>query len=64
MLSVPSDSEKAVPETITMKMHVKLALEHLENVGHPMAERTYFRYKIKVSTVKVSFTILIASVKL
>ena len=27
MLSILSDSEKAVAETITMKMHVKLALE-------------------------------------
>ena len=52
MLSVLSDSEKAVPETITMKMHVKLALEHLENVGHSMSERTYFRYKKKVEKLK------------
>ena len=44
MLSILRASEKTVAETITMKMHVKIALEHLENVGHPMAERTVIQF--------------------
>ena len=47
-----TDSEKAVVETMTMKMHTKFALQYLKDNGHDMSERTYFRHKKKVEAMK------------
>jgi len=53
MQSILTDSEKAVVETITMKMHISPALEYLKDCGFKMSERTYYRYKKKVEEMKL-----------
>ncbi len=52
MLSILTDSQKAVVETITMKMHIKPALQYLKDVGFEMCNRTYYRHKKKVEEMK------------
>ncbi len=53
MLSILTDSQKAVVETITMKIHVGPALLYLKDVGHEMSERTYFRKKRELEDMKL-----------
>jgi hypothetical protein len=50
--SILSDSEKAVIQTISMRLNLKEALEYLKNTGFDISERTYFRYKKKVESMK------------
>lgn len=52
MLSILSDTEKAVVETITRGMHVEPALEFLKDQGHKMSRATYFRQKKKIEEIK------------
>jgi hypothetical protein len=49
---VLTDSEKAVVETMTMKMHIKFALQYLKDNRHDMSERTYFRHKKRIESLK------------
>jgi hypothetical protein len=51
-LSVLSDSEKAVVETIIMRLNTKHSLQYMKDAGHEMCERTYFRQKKKVESLK------------
>ena len=48
MLSILSDSQKAVVDTIIMKLKLNQCLEYVEEVGHKMSERTYYRKKKQV----------------
>jgi hypothetical protein len=50
--SILTDSEKAVVPTITMRLNLREALEYLKNTGFELSERTYFRYKKKVESMK------------
>lgn len=52
MLSILSDTEKAVVETITRGMHVEPAHEFLKDEGHKMSRATYFRHKKKIEEIK------------
>ena len=52
MLSILSDSQKAVVDTITMKLKLPHALEYMEHVGHKMSERTYYRQKKQIEELK------------
>jgi len=51
-LSILSDTEKAVVQTITMKLLPDQALTYLKDCGINMARRSYFRYKKKVESMK------------
>jgi hypothetical protein len=51
-LSILSDTEKAVVQTITMKLPPEQALTYLKDCGFKMARRSYFRYKKKVESMK------------
>jgi hypothetical protein len=51
-LSILSDTEKAVVQTITMKLHPDEALTYLKDCGIKMARRSYFRHKKKVESMK------------
>jgi hypothetical protein len=47
-----SDTEKAVVETITMRLNTKEALQYMKDAGQEICERTYFRQKKKVESLK------------
>jgi hypothetical protein len=51
-LNILNDTEKAVVQTITMKLHTNEALSYLKDCGIKMARRSYFRYKKKVESMK------------
>lgn len=51
-ISILSDTEKAVVETITMRMHPGEALGYLNNCGFKMSRRSYFNHKKKVESLK------------
>jgi hypothetical protein len=51
-ISVLTDTDKAVIETLTMRMHTQEALSYLKDCGIQMVERTYYRYKNKVESMK------------
>jgi hypothetical protein len=50
--SILSDTEKAVVETITMRMHTDEALAYLKDCGITMVKRSYYRHKKKVESLK------------
>lgn len=50
--SVLTDTEKAVVQTLVMRLNLREALEYLKNAGFDISERTYFRYKKKVESMK------------
>jgi hypothetical protein len=52
MLSIVSDTEKAVVDTITMRMQTKQALQYLKDLGFKVSRRSYFRHKKKVESMK------------
>jgi hypothetical protein len=62
MLSILSDSQKAVVETITMKLTLGHALDYLKSMGYPMKERTYYRHKRKIQELKLERLHFIAKV--
>jgi hypothetical protein len=59
--SVLSDTEKAVVQTITMRMHIEEALSYLKDCGINMARRTYYRHKKRVESLKWERLIHIAN---
>ena len=52
-MSVLSDKERAVIDTITMRFHAPEALVYLKNLGMEMGIATYYRYKKKVEAMKL-----------
>jgi hypothetical protein len=62
MLSILSDSQKAVVDTMTMKLKLPHALEYMEHVGHRMSERTYYRQKKRIEEMKLERMHFIAKV--
>lgn len=60
-LSILSDSEQGVIHTITMRLNTKQALQYLRGVGIDMSERTCFRHKKKVESMKRERLMHIAS---
>ncbi len=52
MLSILSDTEKAVVETMTMRMLPNEALQYLKDCGIKISKRSYFRYKAKLEAMK------------
>lgn len=53
MLSILSDTQKAIVETVTMRLHEKQALHFLKEAGFEMSRRTYYRYKKKIEKMKL-----------
>lgn len=52
MLSILSETQKAVIETITMRLHPTQALHYLKEAGHEMSRAKYFRHKKKIHEMK------------
>ena len=51
MLSILTETQKAVVETITMR-HPMQALHYLKEAGHEMSRAKYFRHKKKINEMK------------
>ena len=62
MLSILSDTQKAVVDTTTMKLNLAHALDFLKNAGFPMGRRTYYRHKKKIEELKTDRMRFIAKV--
>lgn len=52
MLSILTETQKAVVETITMRLHPTQALHYLKEAGHEMSRAKYFRHKKKINEMK------------
>jgi hypothetical protein len=53
MLNILSDSQKAIVDTMTMRLNTKQSLEYLKEHGYEMNERKFFRQKKKVDGLKL-----------
>jgi hypothetical protein len=53
MLSILNDSQKAIVDTITMRLDTKQSLVYLKEHGFEMNERKFFRQKKKVESLKL-----------
>ena len=53
MLSVLSDTQKAIVEVMTMRLLAPQALEYLKNAGHEMSRSKYFRQRKKIEEMKL-----------
>ena len=62
MLSILSDTQKAVVDTITMRLDLTNALDYVKHVGFPMKRRTYYRHKKKIEDMKLERMRFIARV--
>ena len=62
MLSILSDTQKAVVDTITMRLDLTNALDYVKHVGFPMGRRTYYRHKKKIQEMKLERLHFIAKI--
>ena len=53
MLSILTDTQKAVVDTITMRLSIIKSLEYLKEHGFEMSRRNYFRHKKTVQGLKL-----------
>src|SRR5215204_1079957 len=53
MPSILSDTEKAVVETIRMRLSTEQALQYMKDNGFSISRATYFRYKKKLEEEKL-----------
>jgi hypothetical protein len=53
MLSMLSDTEKAVVETIRMRLTTDQSLQYLKDNGFSMSRASYFRHKKKLDEMKL-----------
>lgn len=53
MISVLSDTQQAIVETIRMRLDTDQALKYLQDAGFPISRATYFRNKKKIETLKL-----------
>jgi hypothetical protein len=53
MLSVLSETQRAIVETMTMRLHIIQALDYLKDAGHEMSRAKYFRLRNKVEEMKI-----------
>jgi hypothetical protein len=53
MLSILSDTQKAVVDTMTMRLSTNKSLEYLKDHGFEVSRRNYFRHKKKVQSLKL-----------
>ena len=62
MLSILSDTQKAVLETVTMRLDLTNSLDYVKSVGFPMKRRTYYRHKKEIEDMKLERMRFIAKV--
>ena len=62
MLSILSDTQKAVVDTITMRLDLTNALDYVKHAGFPMGKRTYYRHKKKIEEMKLQRLHFIAKI--
>jgi len=53
MLSILNDTQKAVVDTITMKLDTERSLQYLKEHGYEMSRRKFFRQKKQIETLKL-----------
>lgn len=53
MLSILNDTQKAIVETMTMRLNTKQSLFYLKEHGYEMSESKYFRNKRKMESLKL-----------
>jgi hypothetical protein len=53
MLSVLTETQRAIVETVSMGLHVVQALEYLKYCGYEMSRAKYFRQKKKIENMKM-----------
>jgi hypothetical protein len=53
MLSILTETQRAVLDTITMNLHVVQSLQYLRDAGHEMSRAKYFRLKKKIEDMKL-----------
>ena len=53
MLSVLSETQNTVVETITMQPALKEALQYLKDAGFEMGHSTYYRHRKKIQDMKL-----------
>lgn len=53
MLSILNDTQKAIVETLIMRLNTKQSLFYLKEHGYEMSESTYFRNKRKIESAKI-----------
>jgi len=53
MLSILNDSQKAIVDTMTMRLNTKQSLAYLKEHGYEMSERKFFRQKKKIESLKL-----------
>ena len=51
MLSILTETQQAIVETATMRLHVTQALQYLKDAGHEMSRAKYFRQKKKIENM-------------
>jgi hypothetical protein len=51
MLSILSETQQAIIETVTMRFDVTQALQYLKDAGHEMSTAKYFRQKKKTENM-------------
>jgi hypothetical protein len=53
MLSVLTETQRAIVETNAMRLHVIQALQYLKDCGYEMSRPKYFRQKKKIESMKM-----------
>jgi nitroreductase len=53
MLSILSDTDRGIVETIAMRLSTKESLTYLKAMGFEMSERKYFRHKKRIQDMKL-----------
>ena len=53
MLSMLTDTQKVVVDTMTMRLSTVKSLEYLKAHGYEMSQRNYFRHKNKIQSLKL-----------
>jgi hypothetical protein len=53
MLSILTDTQKAIVDTMTMRLSIVKSLEYLKEHGFEMSRRNYFRQKKKVQSLRL-----------
>lgn len=53
MISILSDTQQAIVETIRMKLETDQALKYLQDSGFSISRATYFRNKKKIESLKL-----------
>ncbi len=53
MLSILTETQRAIVETITMRLHIVQALQYVKDAGFEMSRAKYFRQKKKIEGMRM-----------